>query len=119
MNHRPVGELSYEFPDYSADSIPQDLTNPEFLAAHCLESAHWHNDVCPSWVITDETEDYLRRQTGATAQPHVADVRLFVDYLDPEQRECDGKRFFLTVDYEPVLETDDWQQVVKFLEQSK
>lgn len=58
----------------------------------------WKNDACPSFqfVVDGET------------------MRVFVDYADPDQRECPSvPRFGLTTeDGVPVFETDSWDALL-------
>lgn len=85
-----------EFPDYPVDAFPP-------MPAFFIDTS-WHNDACPS--IASE-----------------AGLSIWIDYPDPEQREMpDTKRFSVSatdadgaVVGEPLLETDEWSDVVAFL----
>lgn len=87
-----------EFPDYK----PADM--PALPAG--FEDASWHNDACPSFV----------------SDP--VGLLIWVDYLDPALREFDGKYPRFTVQQQragievsgPSLATDDWSEVLAFIE---
>lgn len=78
------------FPDYPLADLPP-------VPAHWVD-ASWHNDTCPSYRI--------------------GDVQVWIDYADRAKREfADGARFCMQIwgadDCVPVLETDDWQEVLR------
>ncbi|MBB5986004.1 hypothetical protein [Sphingobium lignivorans] len=84
-----------EFPDYDASSLPA-------IPAH-WQDASWHNDPCPFWLISQS-------------------MGVFIDYVDPAQKEFpDTPRFAVirmvegqhSTDALPLLETDDWAQVLE------
>jgi hypothetical protein len=85
-----------EFPDFDPATMPS-------IPAGWTDQS-WHNDTCPSF------------NTGNGKV-------VFVDFADVSLREWnDGKRFNVHVDpevadhNEVLLETDDWQQILKFVE---
>ena len=83
--------LSSAFPDYS-DDVPTMPTG--------FKASHWKNDACPSW----------RR----------ADLVIWVNYADPERRECGGGRFTLEREESDgattlLVSSDDWQDVLAAL----
>mgnify|MGYP003134584984 CR=1 FL=1 len=71
------------------------------------ENTSYGNDVCPSWSVNG--------------------WQIFIDHPKPEHRElgADVKRFSITVQSEygegepPVLETDDWENVLAFVAVAK
>lgn len=86
--------IQREFPDYPVAAIP---ALPEGF-----DDVSWHNDACPSYA----NDEFL----------------IYLDYADKEMRESgnEGTRFSVypvTADGcmidSPVIETDDWQQVLK------
>jgi len=86
--------LAREFPDYEASSLPEIPAD--------WEEASWHNDVCPSW------------QTPASGRTY---LHIFIDYLDPDQRELGDQRFSVSEidedgDSGHLMDTDDWQAVL-------
>lgn len=94
------------FPDFQPEDLP---AMPEGF----IDSS-WHNDVSPSF----ENYDLL--------------IRIWVDYKDPELREtgAEGTRFCLCRLYDdegchymtddpPLLETDDWDEVLAFVENER
>lgn len=82
-----------EFPDYPINDLPDML--PDF------EDGSWHNDAAPSM------------------HSHQHDLRIFIDYVDPAQREMgpDGKRFYVGKlgDSTELYDSDDWRDVVAFV----
>ena len=81
-------DITVEFPGYPVDTLPAIPAG--FVATH------WHNDACPSW------------QRG--------NLRLFVDYPDPDAREIDAPRFSLQRDDDDgvtvILDSDDWSAIL-------
>lgn len=65
--------LQSEFPDYPADTLP---------VIEGFEFEPWHNDACPRFV--------RRFDDGC-------ELSVFVDYLNPDMRECAGDRFTMTI----------------------
>jgi len=85
-------DIAKEFPDYPVASLPE-------IPAGFVPS-HWHNDACPSWGRND--------------------LRLFVDYPDPADRDMDdGTRFSLQRESDAgvsvIVDTDDWNTVLAFI----
>lgn len=88
-----------EFPDFTLDvTIPEGFNDTS-----------WHNDICPSW--THETRN----------------LRLWIEYADPEQREYpDMKRFALTENEatnesegpKTFIETDDFNDIINYLKEN-
>lgn len=87
-----------EFPDFPAADMPQ-------LPEGFIDTS-WHNNTCPSF-----TSDELG-------------LEVWVDYLDPSQREYGPKypRFNVSPQDHGVecsgdsLQTDDWVEVLAFIE---
>lgn len=85
-----------EFPTFNPDTLP---AIPEGWTDNS-----WHNNACPSFN---------------TGRGHI----VFVDFADPADRDNgpEIKRFSVQVDPEianvddPLLDTDDWQEVIAFL----
>jgi hypothetical protein len=93
-----MSKMTYreEFPDFDPATMPS-------IPAGWTDQS-WHNDTCPSFYTSN----------GKV---------VFVDFADVSLREWqDGKRFNVKVDPEIadfnefLLETDDWQEVLKFVE---
>lgn len=87
--------MSYreEFPNYPPADLPPI---PE-----TWRDSSWRNDSCPSW------------EAGC--------VRVFVDYLEPAQREFpDVKRFSVqgSDHTDTLFESDDWGEVLAFVERA-
>ena len=85
-----------EFSDYPVEDMP---AIPEGFV-----DQSWHNDTCPSFVN------------------EALGVQLFVDYLDPEQRELKWPRFSLlrlsddSSDDATLASTDDWDEIVRVID---
>lgn len=93
-----IGSLAFlraEFPDFPTDSLPDF---PDGLPAI---PSHWHNNACPSWVISGDVGD-----------DH---AELFIDYPAGHQgREMDGPRYIVsTADCEELVYSDDWHEVLE------
>lgn len=76
------------FPDFSLGTLP---AIPEGW-----EDTSWKNDACPSFGV--------------------ANLRIFIDYADPKQRELgpDTNRFLICgEDGDLILATDDWNEVLQ------
>ena len=93
--------LAIEFPDFEASTLPEIPAS--------WEDVSWRNDACPSFQ--------------AFAREGETEVRLtvFVDYLDPAERELGGcDRFFVLLnqdgDTHDLLNTDDWAAVLACVE---
>jgi hypothetical protein len=54
-----------------------------------LDDTSWHNDVCPSFASASNN-----------------DLRIWIDHVDPEQREVGGKRFVVTITHEDGSSAD-------------
>ena len=87
-----------EFPNFDPATMPEIPSG--------FTDSSWHNDICPSFY------DEARK------------LRLFINYLDPEERELPFKRFIVDrfdqwTDTEGVLllETEDWNEVLNFISQ--
>lgn len=81
--------MSYqtEFPDFKPADMPA-------IPAGFADSS-WHNDACPR---------FENEQLGLT---------LWVDYLDPAERETAGRRFLLcTEQTETIAESDSMREIV-------
>lgn len=77
-----------EFPDYPAADMPEILDG--------FEDSSWANDVCPSF----------------TCDVFV----LWIDYAERAKREFpDWARFTMTCEGATYLETDDWADVLAFV----
>jgi hypothetical protein len=85
-----------EFPDFP------DKDMPEIPAG--FEDSSWHNDTCPSF-----------------SNPHLL---IWIDYLDPEQREWPGKyprfnvqpmRNGIEITGDGGLMTDSWEAVLEYI----
>lgn len=88
-----------EFPDFDFD-IPH---------LEGFQDVSWHNNVSPS---------FERKLND------IESVTVWVDYLDPEQRECGGSQFLIgthTTDeletFKVYLETDSWDEVINAINQ--
>lgn len=93
--------LATEFPDFDATTLPEIPTH--------WQDVSWRNDACPSFMAFE--------REGAE------EVRLivFVDYLDPSEREIAGcNRFFALLyqdtDTHDLINTDDWAAVLATVE---
>lgn len=70
-----------------------------------FDDCSWKNNICPSFERKYNETEY---------------VTLWVDYANPERRECGGKQFALTIlkddclcqDVIYLLETDSWDEVL-------
>lgn len=84
-----MSNISKSFPDYDLKTLPEIPAD--------WEDVSWHHDVCPSW--------------------RKGDLIIFIDHIDPSQRECDLPRFVIShVDlFETQLMSDDWQAVLNFV----
>lgn len=92
-----MSQLKHEFPDYDESTLPP-------IPNHWI-ACHWHNDVCPSWLIN---EPMLR-----FGDPQ---LKVFVDYPDKNDRELVSVfRYALVMDGvdDPLLETDDWDDLIQ------
>lgn len=98
----PYGTLAHEFPDFDAATLPE--IPPGFVPAH------WHNEVCPHWQFGED--------------PKTANLELWIDYADPQQRESVGEpRFLLQWFPDPaegsrcwtIEHTDDWNLIMAAL----
>jgi hypothetical protein len=82
------------FPDYDVTTLP-------VIPVGFVDSS-WHNDACPCFVK--------------------GDLQLFVDYADPDLRECgtDAPRFVLVrnddADVTTLCATDDWSELLAAVE---
>ena len=94
-----VPKFKQEFPNFPVDAFPA-------LPAG-FEDSSWHNDVCPS--ITNEK----------------AHLHVFIDFPAPQEREEPSlNRFFVNrldadgclTEAEPLLQTDDWEEVMLLIE---
>jgi hypothetical protein len=81
-----------EFPDF--DSMPDIPANWTDIS--------WHNDTCPSFEC--------------------GNVRIWIDYADPEQREFSTPTRFAVVPFnedadhfDALLESDDWSEILTFV----
>lgn len=84
-----------EFPDMANDTACAVMAG----RADAWEDTSWHNDVCPSFTC---------------------DVfRLWVDHEDTAQREVgpDGPRFVMMDEDRTVLETNDWGDVLAYMDE--
>ena len=93
-----VGSLEFlraEFPDFPTDTLP-DI--PDSLP---LTPSHWHNNACPSWVISGDVGD-----------DH---AELFIDYpAGHPSREMEGPRYLIsTTTCETIAESDDWDEILE------
>jgi len=82
--------IAYEFPDFDLASLPQ-------IPSSWIDVS-WHNDCCPSWQVT-------------------ANLVVFVDYADPQEREINGKRYAVN-DIETcqcLFQSDSWNDVLAFI----
>jgi hypothetical protein len=83
------------FPDFELDvEIPAGFNDTS-----------WRNDACPSW------------------ENPAGSMKLFVDYQQPEDRECGGGRFTLAyLDQDGTIEneftTDDWAEMTAQIEKA-
>jgi hypothetical protein len=74
---------------------------------------HWGNDVCPSWVAWRSADEYRA-------------VKVWIDHVDPDQREMDNDRFMVTVSDEyvdggnvvEVCSSDDWAAILRAVERA-
>lgn len=71
------------------------------------EDNSWHNDVCPSldYVLNPDSEEI---------------VRIWFDYANPEDRECGGDRYVLSVGIygetlEGILSTDNLDEILAYI----
>lgn len=86
-----------EFPDFALDVIIPDT----------WEDISYHNDACPSY------------HAGLT--PEGYNVKVWIDYTDPKEREFpEMKRFCVVIEDNLLIETDthegnDWDAVLKFV----
>lgn len=93
-----IGSLAFlraEFPGFPIESLPDF---PDSLPAM---PAHWHNDACPSWIVSGDVGDN-----------HLS---LFIDYPeDHPGREMAGSRYILsTADCETIAHSDDWAEILE------
>lgn len=85
-----------EFPDFPAEDMPNF---PEGWT-----DSSWHNDICPSRMSPDDT------------------IQVFVDYADPDRREMPElprfsvSRLSESDNPETLLESDDWSEVLAFIQ---
>jgi hypothetical protein len=86
-----------EFPDFPAADMPAIPAG--------WEDASWHNNSAPSFIAP-------------------GGFNVWIDYLDPANREFDGGKRFLVnkldadgcfTNDDPDLETDDWSEVLAFI----
>lgn len=91
-----------EFPDYPVADMPAMPAHGDFV------DTSWHNDTCPSI-----TSDALG-------------LHIWIDFADKSVREFeDGPRFIVVRQGhgievgETILETDDWDEVLSFIEQER
>jgi hypothetical protein len=86
-----------EFPDFALDVIIPDT----------WEDISYHNDACPSY------------HAGLT--PEGYNVKVWIDYTDPKEREFpEMNRFCVVIEDNLIIETDthegnDWDAVLKFV----
>lgn len=71
----------------------------EFTSGPKLRDDSWHNDICPKFTLVSNER-----------------ITLWSDHPEVDQREMGGKRFVVTEDENTLLETDDLQTVLSFLE---
>lgn len=86
--------IAHEFPDYDQTTLPA-------IPAGWTD-ASWHNDTCPKFETSN------------------TDVIVFIDYADPEERECKPiPRFsvqeWTDLDCDELLASDDWAEVLRLL----
>jgi hypothetical protein len=100
-----VGTLANEFPDYPEADVP--------AFTKLLTPQHWHNDSCPSWVMTARDGDL---------------IQVYVDFVDVNAREIVDDSLRFTVLRTPagadhsgvsVLETDDETAVANYLQRAR
>ena len=90
-----------EFPDYDPATLPD-------IPAGWTDTS-WHNNTAPSFQTPDDR------------------FSVWIDYLDPQLRECQGGPRFLVHELAPeghfttdeaLLETDDWSEVLQFVKRA-
>jgi hypothetical protein len=85
--------LTDQFPDFDAEGAGLAAS---LIATGAWEDTSWRNDVCPSI----QCDVFV----------------LWIDYADRAKREWDNSpRFSMVCEGEPYLETDDWADVLAFI----
>ena len=91
-----IHQYQAAFPDYP----PADMPALPYL----FDDSSWKNDVCPSY------------------SSDAFNLRIWIDYVDPAQREVDQDNRFIVSDLEDdtgshdvLLQTDDWSEVLAFV----
>ena len=87
-------KTEFRFFDFEIPPLPEGFTDES-----------WHNNVCPSFERKYNDTEF---------------VTLWVNYANPERRECGGKQFILTIlqdddlcnDIKFILETDSWDEML-------
>jgi hypothetical protein len=72
--------------------------------------ASWHNDISPSFERKYSETEY---------------VKFWIDYLDPDKRECGGKQFTVILkpfddmsnDFIQIIETDSFDEALEKINQ--
>ncbi len=108
---------SIEFP--SDFAVPAEIES--LVHRGILSDASWHNDVCPSF-------EPMKLVPGRAGEDRLSDdvrvpdesVRIWVNHVDPEQREVGGKRFVVCKSDEAngLLETDDLAELLAWVEKN-
>lgn len=91
--------MAYVFPNYPITDLPAIPAN--------WKSTTWRNDACPSYTHNG--------------------LRIWVDYVDVNMRECPTPERFAVVPHTEdgdnaglsLLETNDWDEVLRFVENHK
>jgi hypothetical protein len=91
-----IHQYQAAFPDYP----PADMPALPYL----FDDSSWKNDVCPSY------------------SSELFGLRIWIDYVDPAQREIDqGERFLVTPlddgTHDVFVQTDDWNAVLAYVEE--
>jgi hypothetical protein len=84
------------FPDYPPADMP--------ALPYGFSDSSWHNDVCPSY------------------SSELFGLRIWIDYVDPAQREVDQDERFLVTPlddgtHDVFVQTDDWNAVLAYVEE--
>lgn len=98
-----VGQLAREFPDFDLATLPA-------IPASWVDTS-WHNDACPSFCASGDG-------SGESDE-----IRIFIDYEDPEIRECpDASRFAAALyrvdspEVDLIYLGDDWAELLNQIE---
>lgn len=84
-----------EFPAFANDSACAAMA----ARSEGWEDTSWHNDACPSF----------------TCDVFV----LWIEHPDPAMREFNSARFTMVCEDETMLETEDWADVLAFMDDGK